>query len=132
MNATGIGNSKSAAKRKAVAQAAHAVSVALAANAGAGRPYATGPPGAMPLATALPAPVPPVKKRGGTQPLEAAMVPGALLTVKTVSAITGLSAATIYRKVASGNFPPPIKLGLRCTRFGARSVTDWTAAQVAG
>jgi prophage regulatory protein len=121
-------------KRKTAEKVAHAVSIALAANGAALLPPATGPPqelvvpAAVTLANLTSLAIP-AKKRGITQPLEAALVPDALLTIRTVSAITGLSAATIYRKIASGDFPPPVKLGLRCTRFVARTVTGWTAAQ---
>jgi prophage regulatory protein len=63
------------------------------------------------------------------QPLQAAQIPDALLKQPTVSAVTGLSASTINRKVAAGEFPQPIKLGKRCTRWRAGAVTAWLAAQ---
>ncbi len=65
------------------------------------------------------------------QPIEAASLPDALLRVATVIAITGLSSATVYRKVATGEFPEPIRLGARCTRWHAASVRAWLAAQTA-
>ncbi len=64
------------------------------------------------------------------QPLEAATLPQALLKVRTVAAITGLSPASIYRKLATG-FPQPIRMGARCTRWRAGDVTAWLAAQSA-
>lgn len=60
-----------------------------------------------------------------TQPVEAALVPDALLRIQTVTALTGLSVSTIYRMVASKQFPEPRKLGARCTRWRAGDVTAW-------
>ena len=68
------------------------------------------------------------------QPLEAASLPDALLKIQTVAAVTGLSASTIFRKVAADppQFPAPVRLGKRCTRWHSSSVRGWLAAQVAG
>ena len=63
------------------------------------------------------------------QPLEAATLPGALLKMQTVVCVTGLSSATIYRKLAAGEFVEPIRLGTRCTRFRAGDVMRWLEAQ---
>lgn len=41
------------------------------------------------------------------------------------------SPPTIYRKVASGNFPQPLRFGRRCTRWRADCVRSWLTAQVA-
>jgi len=62
------------------------------------------------------------------QPLHAAQLPDALLKVHTVGAVTGLSASSIFRKTAAGEFPAPIKLGARCTRWRARDVRAWLAS----
>lgn len=64
------------------------------------------------------------------QPLEAFGDPDALLRLPTVSALVGLSGASIYRKLAVGEFPQPVRLGQRCTRWRARDVRAWLAAQV--
>ena len=68
------------------------------------------------------------------QPLEAASLPDALLKIQTVAAITGLSPSTIFRKLAADppQFPEPVRLGKRCTRWKSASVRAWLAAQVAG
>ena len=72
-------------------------------------------------------------KRGAIlQPLEAASLPDALLKIQTVATVTALSASSIFRKTAAGEFPAPIRLGARCTRWHAADVRDWMAAQVAG
>ena len=68
------------------------------------------------------------------QPLEAASLPDALLKIQTVAAITGLSPSTIFRKLAADppQFPEPVRLGTRCTRWKSASVRAWLAAQVEG
>lgn len=63
------------------------------------------------------------------QPIEAVTLPDALLKVQTISAVAGMSSATIYRKVASGDFPAPVRLGARCTRWKSGDVQAWLAAQ---
>ena len=73
--------------------------------------------------------VPTLKAGRAPQPLDAAKIPTALLKLSTVEAIAGLSKASIYRKVASGEFPQPVQLGTRCTRWRAGDVTAWAAAQ---
>ena len=74
-------------------------------------------------------------KRGAIpQPLEAATLPDALLKIQTVAAITGLSPSTIFRKLAADppQFPVPVRLGTRCTRWKSASVRAWLSAQVEG
>lgn len=65
------------------------------------------------------------------QPLHAAQIADALLTLRTASAISGLSQATIYRKASGADptFPKLIRLGARCTRIRAGDLTGWLAAQ---
>ena len=63
------------------------------------------------------------------QPLGAASLPDALLKVATVSAVVALSASSIFRKTAAGEFPAPVRLGARCTRWRSADVRDWMAAQ---
>jgi prophage regulatory protein len=70
--------------------------------------------------------------RRGTnpQPLHAAQIPDALLTIPTACAVSGLSAATLYRKAASDpSFPRLVKMGARCTRIRAGDLTAWLAKQ---
>lgn len=68
-------------------------------------------------------------KRSLAQPLEAANHPDALLRLQTVIALTGLSSATIYRRIAAEQFPEPKRNGVRCTRWRAGDVTAWLQAQ---
>ena len=60
------------------------------------------------------------------QPLAAAALPDALLTAKTVKAVTGLSIATLYRKEAAGELMP-VRMGKRCTRWRACDVRAFMA-----
>ena len=62
------------------------------------------------------------------QPLHALQLEDALLKIETVIQATGLSAATIYRKVAAGELTI-VKLGKRCSRFRAADVRAWIQAQ---
>lgn len=64
------------------------------------------------------------------QTIEAAQLPDALLRLETVIQATGLSTATIYRKVASGQFPKPSRIaGSRAVRWPAASVRSWIQSQ---
>ncbi len=70
-----------------------------------------------------------VVKRG-YQPLNAAQIGDALLTLKNAGAIAGMSQATIYRRAAADpTFPKLIRLSARCTRIRAGDLTAWLAAQ---
>jgi predicted DNA-binding transcriptional regulator AlpA len=60
------------------------------------------------------------KRRRGTkpQPLHVAQIADALLTMRTAAVVSGLSEATLYRKVKTDpTFPKLAKLGKRCTRI---------------
>ena len=64
------------------------------------------------------------------QPLHAALVADALLTLKTASAVAGLSEATLYRRAANDKtFPRLIRMGARCTRIRAGDLLAWLSAQ---
>lgn len=58
---------------------------------------------------------------------------GALILERlpTVKARTGLSRSEIYRKVAAGDFPAPIKLGERASAWSAAEVDGWIADRIA-
>ena len=68
----------------------------------------------------------------GNQPLDAVQLSDALLRVRTVSYATGLSVASLYRKLAAKEFPEPVRLGKRCTRWKAADVRAWIQAQGGG
>ncbi|MFM2059404.1 MAG: hypothetical protein RLY71_3789 [Pseudomonadota bacterium] len=62
------------------------------------------------------------------QPLQVAQLADALLTIKTASAVSGLSPATLYRKAAAGELKL-VKIGARCTRIRAADLRAFMAAQ---
>lgn len=70
----------------------------------------------------------PGKQPRTEQSLHALQLQDALLKMQTVTQATGLSAATIYRKVAAGELPI-VKMGKRCTRFRAADVRAFIQAQ---
>lgn len=70
-----------------------------------------------------------VRRSQDVQPLHAVQIADALLRIKTVTQATGLSSATVYRKVAAGDFPEPVRLGARCTRWKAEAIRAWIRAQ---
>lgn len=61
------------------------------------------------------------------QTLAAYAVDDALLRLDVVIQVTGQAKATIYRKVAAGDFPEPVRMGARCTRWRAGAVRAWLA-----
>jgi prophage regulatory protein len=67
--------------------------------------------------------------RNPRQSIVAMQVAEALVKLSTVVEVTGLSRATIYRKVAESHFPQPVKLGARCTRWRAGDVSTWLKSQ---
>lgn len=54
------------------------------------------------------------------------------LTEATTAELTTLSRATINRKVAAGEFPPPIYISRRRKAWQASAVRDWMAQKIAG
>ena len=48
-----------------------------------------------------------------------------LITVKEASSITGQSTSSIWRKSKTGQFPEPLKLSVRCTRWKITEVQKW-------
>lgn len=71
------------------------------------------------------------KRSTKPQPLHAAQIADALLTMRTAAAVSGLSEATLYRKASNDpTFPKLVKLGSRCTRIRAGDLTAWLTSQV--
>ncbi len=48
-----------------------------------------------------------------------------------VKARCGLSRSEIYRRIAAGDFPRPIKLGERASAWAEHEVTAWIAERIA-
>ncbi|HEX7783170.1 MAG TPA: AlpA family transcriptional regulator [Sphingobium sp.] len=51
--------------------------------------------------------------------------PDRFLRIDTVLHRTGLSRATLYRKVQQGTFPRQIKLAERCVGWRESAIADW-------
>lgn len=51
--------------------------------------------------------------------------PDRILRLPTVLARTGLSRATLYRKVQAGTFPRQLKIAARCAGWRESAVNDW-------
>ncbi len=70
-------------------------------------------------------------RRSAGQGVDALRIPEALLKIQTVVAVTGLSEPTIRRRIRSGDFPEPIRMGTRCSRWVALEVSDWLRGKAA-
>jgi prophage regulatory protein len=53
-----------------------------------------------------------------------------LYTIRTVQAITALGRTKIYDLIRKGDFPAPIKLGARTSRWPAAVIEAWVKAQI--
>lgn len=51
--------------------------------------------------------------------------PDRILRIATVLARTGLTRATLYRKVQNGTFPKQLKLSERCAGWRESAVSEW-------
>ena len=51
--------------------------------------------------------------------------------LKEASLLTGKSRAEIYRCIAAGTFPRPIRLGERSIAFHSREIEAWQEARIA-
>ena len=51
-----------------------------------------------------------------------------MLHIEEVMEMTGLSRATIYRKMRKGQFPKPLKLGDRAVRWRQSEIEAWLAS----
>ena len=52
-----------------------------------------------------------------------------LLAMPAVVHLTSLSKATVYRKVADGSFPAPLKIGKSRVAWREKDIVDWLARQ---
>lgn len=57
--------------------------------------------------------------------------PVRLLRLPAVKDQTGLSRQSIYRLIAKGDFPSPVKLGKRTSTWDSREVEAWIASRIA-
>lgn len=51
-----------------------------------------------------------------------------LLRISEVKDIAGMGTSTIYRKVAEGNFPPPVRLSGGMSRWRKSDIEQWIQA----
>jgi len=54
-----------------------------------------------------------------------------ILRRKQVEARTGLSRSTIYLRIARGEFPAPVSLGVRAVGWRSDAIDNWIADRVA-
>ena len=55
-----------------------------------------------------------------------------LLRLPDVRRKTGLSRSAIYRRVADGTFPAPVKIGMRSSAWAGNEIDAWIAQLLAG
>jgi len=54
-----------------------------------------------------------------------------LIRIEEVKRLTGLSTATLYRKMAAKDFPRPVRLGAVARAWPLSEVLDWIAKRIA-
>lgn len=54
-----------------------------------------------------------------------------LLRLREVTRRTGKSRSSVYREVAAGTFPAPVKLGERASAWPEHEITAWCQARIA-
>jgi prophage regulatory protein len=66
-----------------------------------------------------------VIERGGADSNDAEAEPLALLRLVEVLAMTGLSRSTLYDRIRNGDFPEPLRLGSRMSRWRRGEIQAW-------
>jgi prophage regulatory protein len=64
-------------------------------------------------------------ERTGTDQHQAAFHPGSLLRLADVCKMLGLSRSSIYNRLSEGNFPKPVRLGIRAVRWRVDAIEAW-------
>lgn len=54
--------------------------------------------------------------------------PERLLSLREIEHVTGLRSSAIYLRVARGEFPQPLRISSRCSRWKESEVMAWVAA----
>ncbi len=57
------------------------------------------------------------------------MTTGRLLRKSEVTERLGITGMTLYRWVKKGEFPPPLRLGERTTRWPESEIDEWIASR---
>ncbi len=53
-----------------------------------------------------------------------------LITYRDVEALTGFKKAFIYREMGRGQFPLPVKVGLKAVRWVESEIRDWIKGRI--
>ena len=53
-----------------------------------------------------------------------------LIKLKDVMCVTGLGRSTVYKYVASGEFPKPVSLGVRAVAWVEEEVQEWVLSKI--
>lgn len=53
-----------------------------------------------------------------------------LIKLKTVMDSTGLARSTVYKFIAEGRFPKPVKLGVRMVAWVEEEVEEWILSKI--
>lgn len=53
-----------------------------------------------------------------------------LIRLKQVMECTGLARSTVYKFIAEGDFPKPVKLGVRVAAWVESEIHDWVNARI--
>lgn len=53
-----------------------------------------------------------------------------LIKLKTVMDSTGLARSTVYKFIAEGRFPKPVKLGARMVAWVEEEVEEWILSKI--
>jgi prophage regulatory protein len=53
-----------------------------------------------------------------------------LIRIGEVKKLTGLSTATLYRKISTGEFPRPVQLGVAARAWPLSDVQNWIAGRI--
>jgi prophage regulatory protein len=53
-----------------------------------------------------------------------------LIRIGEVKRLTGVSTATLYRKIAANEFPRPVQLGVAARAWPLSEVQDWIAGRI--
>lgn len=66
-----------------------------------------------------------------TNPISESPTSLVLLRLPQVKAQTGLSRSELYRRIAIGSFPAPIKIGARASAWSSVEIERWIAERIA-
>jgi prophage regulatory protein len=72
------------------------------------------------------------RSAGGCEPARQAGAAPVILRRPQVEQRTGLSRSTLYQYIKDGDFPKPVRLGLRAVGWLESDISDWIAARVKG